>query len=546
MALARRCPLRGIPPAERTLPALLRRQAEAFADRALIRCGRHELSYSDACAMAATAAGRLRAVGVQPGDRVAALCANRLELLELILGCAWSGAIVVPLNTALKGAQLEHVLSNSDARLLVADGALLPRVDHVDPSAVPEQIWALDDAAVDSVAGRDVRSAIAAGGPAMWRSAAPHPTGEPLPPHQVHPGDTAAILYTSGTTGPSKGVCCPQAQLYWWGVLVSELLAIEEGDVLYTCLPLFHTNALTAFVQALVSGATFVLGERFSASRFWTCASAAGADVTYLLGAMVSILMGREPDPAERGHHVRVALAPATPSWLFDRFRDRFGVRLVEGYGSTETNNAIGPEHPTVGRAGYMGPVRPGFAARVVDDDDEPVSDGSAGELLLRHEEPFAFATGYYRMPEQTLEAWRNLWFHTGDRVVRESDGWYRFLDRAKDAIRRRGENISSWEVEQVLVEHECVQAAAAFPVPSELSEDEVMAAIVLEPGAMVSAEDLIRHCGPRLAYFAIPRYIDFVGELPLTENGKVRKQVLRERGVTDTTWDREARPAPR
>lgn len=532
MTQAVRCPLREIPFGSRTLPALLDRQAAAYGDRPLIRCGNATVSYSATREMAARSAARLRAAGVRPGDRVAAICENRLELLELILGCAWSGAIVVPINTAVRGAQLEHLLENSSPRLLMADTALIGWLEHVSQATVPEQLWALDEGAPPTVAGRRVTE--------------PPLAGEPVPPHPVRPGDTAAILYTSGTTGPSKGVCCPQAQLYWWGVLVSEILAIKEGDVLYTCLPLFHTNALTAFVQALVSGGTFVLGPRFSASRFWSRVREAGADVTYLLGAMVSILMGRNPDPADRDHHVRVALAPATPPWLFDRFRERFGVQLVEGYGSTETNCPIAPEHPSAARAGYMGPVRPGFAARVVDEQDQEVPDGTAGELVLRHDEPFAFATGYHRMPEQTVEAWRNLWFHTGDRVVREPDGWYRFIDRAKDAIRRRGENISSWEVEQVLIEHPAVRAAAAFPVPSELGEDEVMAAVVLEPGAELTPEELVRHCEPRLAYFAIPRYIEFVAELPLTENGKVRKQALRARGVTPSTWDRGAATAPR
>jgi crotonobetaine/carnitine-CoA ligase len=525
--VAPRSPLRGIHPEERTIPALLERQADRYGDRALIRSGDRELSYQQARAAAAEAAGTLQSAGVAPGDRVAAMCENRLELLQLILGCAWMGAIVVPINTAIRGAQLEHVLRNADPLLMMADAPLMSWLEHVDPCVVPGQLWALDEGAPGTVGGRPV--------------ARPPESPASVPAHAVGPGDTAAILYTSGTTGPSKGVCCPHAQLYWWGVLVSESLAIEDGDVLYTCLPLFHTNALTAFVQALVSGATFALGPRFSASRFWTQVRDTDADVTYLLGAMVSILMAREHAPAERAHHVRVALAPATPPWLFLPFRDRFGVQLVEGYGSTETNNAIAPDHPRDARRGYMGPVRTGFSARVVDENDEHVADGKAGELVLRHEEPFAFATGYYRMPEQTVKAWRNLWFHTGDRVVREPDGWYRFIDRSKDAIRRRGENISSWEVEQALVAHDLVQAAAAFPVPSELGEDEVMAAVVLEPGATLAPDELIRHCEPRLAYFAIPRYIDFVEQLPLTENGKVRKHVLRERGVTTTTWDREA-----
>jgi carnitine-CoA ligase len=252
------------------------------------------------------------------------------------------------------------------------------------------------------------------------------------------------------------------------------------------------------------------------------------------------MLSSRPPDAADRAHRARVALAPATPAALFDAFRERFGVQLVEGYGSTETNCAIGAPW-TAQRGGYMGPVRDGFDARVVDEWDGEVPDGSSGELVLRNSQPFSFATGYFEMPEKTVEAWRNLWFHTGDRVVREADGWFRFIDRTKDAIRRRGENISSFEVEQVLLLHPAVAAAAVFPVPSELAEDEVAAAVVLEQGASLDLRDLVEHCAPLLAYFAVPRYIELVDELPLTENGKVRKAVLRERGITAAMWDREA-----
>jgi crotonobetaine/carnitine-CoA ligase len=524
-------PLRGIPLVEQTLPALLERQAARYEERPLFRCGDAELSYRAVCELAARSAGRLVEAGVRPGDRIATMCENRLELFELILGCAWGGAIVVPINTASRGAQLEHILGNCGSRLLVVESANLEAFASLSSRGSIERAWVLpplDGARRDPVAVTG------------WSIDEVPPAGEPIAPHPACPGEIAAILYTSGTTGPSKGVRCPHAQFYWWGVLMSESLRIVEGDVMYTCLPLFHTNALNAFVQALVSGATFVLGERFSASRFWARVAAADADVTYLLGAMVTILMARPYEPVEREHHVRIALAPATPARIFDRFRERFGVQLVEGYGSTETNCPIVADDPAEGRGGYMGTVRAGFHARVVDEHDQPVPDGTAGELVLRHDEPFAFADGYWAMPEQTVQAWRNLWFHTGDRVMRDPDGWYRFVDRAKDAIRRRGENISSWEVEQAVLEHPSVSAAAAFPIPSELGEDDVMAAIVLEPGQALSPEELIEHCRPLLPYFAVPRYVELVSELPLTENGKVRKQVLRERGLTPATWDRE------
>jgi carnitine-CoA ligase len=527
-----RHPLRDIALAEQTLPALLERQAARYEDRPLFRCGATELSYRAVCELAARSAGRLVEAGVRPGDRIAAMSENRLELFELIIGCAWAGATVVPINTASRGAQLEHILGNCGARLLVVESAHLEAFAPLGSRGDVERAWVLPP--LDG-------SSAARGAVPGWAIGDVPPAGQPVAPHPAGPGDIAAILYTSGTTGPSKGVRCPHAQFYWWGVLMSESLRIVEGDVMYTCLPLFHTNALNAFVQALVSGATFVLGERFSASRFWARVAAADADVTYLLGAMVSILMARPYEPVEHEHHVRIALAPATPARIFDRFRERFGVQLVEGYGSTETNCPIAAEDPAEGRGGYMGTVRAGFHARVVDELDQTVPDGTAGELVLRHDEPFAFADGYWAMPEQTVRAWRNLWFHTGDRVVRDPDGWYRFVDRTKDAIRRRGENISSWEVEQAVLEHPAVSAAAAFPIPSELGEDEVMTAVVLEPGQVLTPAALVEHCRPLLPYFAVPRYVEFVSELPLTENGKVRKQVLRERGLTPATWDREA-----
>jgi crotonobetaine/carnitine-CoA ligase len=529
LGVSERSPLRGIPFAERTIPALLERQAAADPNRPLLSVteGGVERSYAQVRDAAALSAGTLAAAGVKAGDRVAAICHNRVELLDLVLGCAWLGAVAVPINTAARGPQLEHVLHNSGARVLAIDSEL---VEVLAPLARPdglEQVWALDG--------------IPDTGPAGWPLREPPPPGTPIPAADVAPGDTAAILYTSGTTGPSKGVLCPQAQFYWWGVEVGEMLELGPDDVLYTNLPLFHTNALNAFMQALVAGSRYVLGPRFSASAFWRRLAEADATVTYLLGAMITILWRRPPSADDRAHHVRVALAPASPASLVEPFKERFGVQLVEGYGSTESNCPIGGTAAQQ-RPGYMGTLRDGYEARVADSSDAPVPDGQPGELLLRADEPFAFATGYHEMPEATVGAWRNLWFHTGDRVVREPDGWYRFLDRAKDAIRRRGENVSSFEVEQVLSQYPGVDQVAVFGVPSELGEEEVMAAVVPEPDSELDRAELLRFCEPLLAYFAIPRYIELVDELPLTENGKVRKAVLRERGVSERTYDREAK----
>jgi crotonobetaine/carnitine-CoA ligase len=508
------------------LPRLLERQTSAHAEAILVRDGARERTYSEMRDHVAAFAGTLAGTaGIGPGDRVSVICENKLELLDIWLACGWLGAIMVPINTALRGTQLEHELESSGARLLVIDAELLPQLDSVEsPLPALERVWVVGEGE-RQWRGRDLESL-------------PGPSA-PVPAHPSRPGDTAVIHYTSGTTGPSKGVVCPHAQSYWWGILVGEGLGIRAGDVLYTCLPLFHTNALNAFAQALLAGATYVIGPHFSASRFWQRVAEAEATVTYLLGAMVTILDGRPPGPEDTAHRVRVALAPATPAELHEAFRERFGIVIVDGYGSTETNAVIGCSADDQ-RPGFMGRVKEGFEARVVDEDDEEVPDGTPGELVLRHSAPFSFASGYFGEPEKTVEAWRNLWFHSGDRVVRDEDGYFRFLDRIKDAIRRRGENISAWEVERALQSHPDVETAAVIPVPSELGEDDVMACVVLRERVEPDPEGLLRHCETRLAYFAVPRYVDFVAELPLTSNGKVAKFRLRERGVTPTTWDRE------
>jgi crotonobetaine/carnitine-CoA ligase len=272
----------------------------------------------------------------------------------------------------------------------------------------------------------------------------------------------------------------------------------------------------------------------------WRRLTASEATVTFLLGAMVHILAKQHEDPYERKHRVRVALAPATPAPLHATFRERFGVRLVDGWGSTEANYVISSAFEGA-PPGSMGAVLPDFEARVVDADDEEVPHGTPGELVVRSRRPNAFSNGYHGLPGKTVEAWRNLWLHTGDRVVRDEDGWWWFVDRLRDSIRRRGENISSYEVEATLSAHEAVAAVAVVPVPSELGEDEVLACIVPRRGAKLDPAELIRFCETRLAYFAIPRYVELVDELPLTPSGKIEKYKLRERGVTEATWDRDA-----
>jgi crotonobetaine/carnitine-CoA ligase len=471
--------------------------------------------------------GLLLESGIRAGDRVAVMSENRSEFVEMWFACAVIGAVMVPINAGSRGVQLNYVLNDCDPRAIVlADDLWAVLEDSGGPPAGVHHVWRVKAHSFE--------------------------LGESLPSglpgrrckHSIAPRDTAVLLYTSGTTGPSKGVLSPHSQIYWYAANTASALGVTADDVLYTCLPLFHMNALNTIAQGLISGARVVIGPKFSASRFWSRVIEADATVTYLLGTLVSILASAAPSDADKDHRIRIALAPATPESLWNVFSERFGIQLVEGHGMTETNLVIGPRDGEQ-RPGWMGRVMPGFEARVVDDLERDVPAGESGQMFLRTSVDGAFANGYWGKPVETEAAWREGWFRTGDRVIRDDDGYFKFLDRIKDVIRRRGENISAWEVEQVIEAHEAVASAAVVPVPSELGEDEVMAFIVLRPGVALDPVEITAYCEPRMAPFAVPRYVEFLDALPLTPTGRVQKYALRERGVGTATWDRAAVVTP-
>ena len=503
----------------RTVPNLLVEAARRYPGKVAWTDGTVEHRFQDLPDLAARGGATLVDLGVAPGDRIGVIAANRLDILELLVACSWLGAILVPLNPATPVAQLRSILDYIEPALVFVDDA--DDVTALIASATIESRWS----------GPVMRLPSLEHGPASWITS---PVA--IDAGSTTPGSTLALLMTSGTTGASKAVECPHGQFLAWGEGVGGMLGMTEQDVAYTCLPLFHTNALNASFQTMLHGATLYLGPRFSVSKFWQRNADAGATVGYLLGAMVRMLLSQPTTVELPPHRVGRILAPGTPVDALREFESRFGSILIEGHGMTETNAALGTPLG-VRRLGYMGQVMPGYQAQIVDEEDVPVSQGTPGELVLRSDIPFAFATGYWQMPEVTVRANRNQWFHSGDRVVME-DGWFRFLDRIKDVIRRRGENISGWEVEQVLDSHDEVARSAAIPVPSELGEDEVMAFVVRLPGSALTAEQLHRETADLLPAYARPRFIEFVDELPLTDTGKVRKQVLRERGVSLTTWD--------
>jgi crotonobetaine/carnitine-CoA ligase len=509
---------------ERTVPNLLKVAASRFGDRPCLSDEQGSLSYNEVLTKTALLSGALALAGIEVGDRIALICENRREALLLFLSCAWLGVSFVPINPATRGIQFDHIINNLEPKIIILEEKFMATLEAL--SAIPNtlhSIWTLDKTASTS-----------------WRSLpiSALSQGEiPMAVAKIDPSTPVAILYTSGTTGPPKGVICPNGQFIKWGEVVGGFLKLTHDDTCYTCLPLFHTNALNAFIQSMLNGSNFFIGPKFSVSRFWHRMVDSGATVTYLLGAMITMLMSAEPSPIDQAHRVRVSLAPGTQSHIVKPFEERFGLLLLEAHGMTETNAAIGPRDGQQ-RVGLMGRVIPGFSAKVVDFLGFEVIDGVPGELLLRADDSYSFASGYWRMPEATISATRELWFHSGDRVIREDGEWFRFVDRIKDVIRRRGENISAWEVEQALQLHPQVAAASVIPVPSELGEDEVMAFVVPKANAVINEVELLLSTAKHIAYFAVPRFVDFIEALPLTETGKVKKYELRERGVQKTTWD--------
>jgi crotonobetaine/carnitine-CoA ligase len=322
---------------------------------------------------------------------------------------------------------------------------------------------------------------------------------------------------------------------------MAKIRQANPDDRLYTFFPLFHANAqILTILTALVTDAQVVLSHHFSATDFWDEIRKYGATQFNYLGAVMPILAKQAPKANDGDNPVRIAIGAACPPEVMKQMEERFGFICLEGFGMSETGMVMHwtAEDRKVGSCGKV--LQDLFEVVLVDDDDREVAIGQVGEIAVRPRKPYIMMSEYYGMPEKTLESFRNLWFHTGDYARQDEEGYFYFVDRKKDALRRRGENISSFEVETVINSHPKVMESAVFAVPSELSEDEIMAAIVLAPGETLAPEDLIRYCNKRMAYFAVPRYVEYVPALPKTPTNRVEKYRLRATGVTENTWDRE------
>lgn len=500
------------------LPEVLEAQERACGAKTFVTViGEGTLTYAAAARQARQVAAHCAGLGVAPGDAVAVLLPNGLDFVRLWLGLGRLGAVVVPVNTGLTGDFLAHQLRDCGAKAVVTAGEVAAAVADVLPLVPGLEVLDL-------------------GG---WDKSPEH--DGPLPTAS----DTACLMYTSGTTGPSKGVLMPHAHCYLFGLGSIEGLGITDADRYYVSMPLFHANGLFMQLYAtLIAGASAVLRPRFSASSWLSDIREHGCTVTNLLGAMSQFVVAQPPRPDDREHPLRVICPVPNPPAHERAWRERFGIpEVVSAYGMTEVNI------PLYGR---LGTSRPGTAGLALDrwfdvtvrdpDTDDLLPAGEVGEIMVRPKVPFAFMAGYAGLPEATVAAWRNFWFHTGDSGVMDGDGWVTFVDRTKDCIRRRGENISSFEVESAIARLGGVAEVAAYAVPAgaEGTEDEVMLAVVPAPGVSLAPEEVAAHADLVLPRFARPRYVEVVDALPKTPTQKVRKQELRARAVTSRTWDRE------
>jgi len=520
-------------PAVRLLGRTLLRQSEQIPDERFVVWDDTAWSFGRVNALANASARAFAELGVRAGDTVGFYLETCPDWVWLTLGLNKLGAIWVPTNTDYKGRWLAESLEDSRARILVTEAGLLPRVEELYRDAPPP---------FEHLVVRGPVPAVGAVAPVIpIEQLVEAPADEP-DDRALFYGDTAAILWTSGTTGRSKGVM--QSHNVWIRAALDGIRSagVREGDVLYNCLPMYQSAAWVAnLYQALVAGVPCAVDPRFSASDFWNRTRKYGATVSFTLGAMHMFLWNAPEQPDDRDNPLRSAGMVPMPDALVPRFLERFGMeRIYQGYGQSEVMGMLQRKPGVVYEENSIGEAMGGLETKLLDEADQEVPVGEVGELCVRPAEPYVIFNGYFNDPEATVRATTNLWYHTGDLGRQNEAGDYFFVDRKADYIRFKGRNISSFAVEAAFAAHPAVLQCAAHGVVSEelASEAELKVCVVLRPGEEASPDELARFVNDSAPYFFVPRYIELVDELPQTPTGRVQKYKLRERGVTESTWD--------
>jgi carnitine-CoA ligase len=506
---------------DRTLVGFWRAAVTAAPDDIFLQSQSGELSFSEVDILTNRLANGLAGTGLVHGARIALMLSNSVEFVASFLASAKLGAVYVPINTEYKGDILRHQLNRAEVTHIIIDAAFLYRIaDLVTELQHLLQVIIVSrngEAATVQPAGLTCTdfATIAAASP------------DAPPAIEISHIDPLAISFTSGTTGPSKGVLASNCHVITFAMDWIDACAFSKTDSLYSCLPMFHAIATwLGVIPSIINRTRFAFAEKFSASRFWDDVRTYDASVVHGIFAMVPLLLKQPPSPLD-------ADVPARLFYIGQRnteFEKRFNCRIVEVYGATETGIVTMTPLDKNAPAGSCGKENSrSYEVALLDDDDNGVAIGEPGEICVRPRQPHSMFHGYYGMAEETVAAWRNLWFHTGDNAKCDEHGFYYFVDRKKDAIRRRGENISSYELEVVVNSDPRVLECAAIALPSELGEDEVCMIIVPQQRADLSPQDVWDTCDARMPRFWVPRFLQFCEELPKTPNGKVQKYLLRQ-----------------
>ena len=513
-----------------TVPAALMRSAQKTPEAIFLRFGEDFYSYGDVENHATRIAWGLREEGVKRGDTVATLLDNGPDAIFVWMAINKLGAISVPINTAYKGEFLRHQIVNAGAKIVIAEADYADRVLMIlDQVPYPLKVYTRGIGSgkalsLDNLRTDETKTII----------------------ENIKPGDMSALIFTAGTTGPSKG--CMLSHNYMCNLARQALNGAgrQVDETAWTALPLFHLNATaTSVVATMILGGQLAVAKRFSVSGFWPDIERSGARIATILGSMITLLAQAKDNDAMlrcKGQLRMVRGAPFPPE-MQKIWYDRFGVDWAgsSGYGVTEASLVTSLPYGQDGPPGSSGRANDDFDVRIVNDDDKELPAGEAGEIIVRPKRPHVMFEGYWKNPEATTKQTRNLWFHTGDVGKFDEDGFFYFVDRKKDYLRRRGENISSYELEQTFLEHEAIKEVAVHSVPSEFTEDDVKVTAVLHEGTTLDEETLCRWAVERLPYFAVPAYIEFCKDLPKNPVGRVLKYKLRDAGVTDNTWDLES-----
>ncbi len=499
------------------------------------------LSYAQAHALSNRVGNGFAGIGVGFGDNVAVMLNNRLEYLWTWFGLSRIGAVHVGINTALKGSFLTHVLGNTQSRIGVFEPDYLPwlaniedDVPHMQTVYVPGDVYDPDKLpAFKRIEVRNFDELMAGGADDIAV--------------EISYRDIGMIMFTSGTTGPSKGALMPHGHLYLFGLCMKEHMGMTPADIYYIPMPLFHAQGILMQLYAtLITGGSAILARQFRATTWIDDIRKHKATLANLLGVMTDFVLRQPAKATDTDNNLRMVSAVPVTDETLENLRSRFAIpKFNEIFGMTECNLPVCRPVDAPDQAGCSGKVWEEYFQVIIADPetDEEVPLGEVGEILVRPKEPYCFMQGYNGMPERTVETWRNFWFHTGDAGRMDERGFVWYIDRIKDTIRRRGENISSFEVEAVLLEHPAVAEVAAVAVKAEEGgEDDVLVCIILADGAEQPVpEALLDFCTPRMPYFAVPRYIEYVTEIPTTPTAKIQKNKLRDRGLSAAAWDREA-----